>query len=103
MLNATFPSDQKYTLEQKGQAQVKSYSKAYARAYHDLLRGQVERRMRLAILMVGSVWYTAWVDAGQPDLAAPGTKNVKTGDAERQKMMAEEKLLMEQKMIGREE
>ena len=27
-----------------------------------------ERRMRDAILAVGSLWYTAWVDAGQPDL-----------------------------------
>lgn len=28
----------------------------------------VERRMRTAILAVGSYWYSAWVDAGQPDL-----------------------------------
>lgn len=28
----------------------------------------VERRMRAAIKMVGDFWYTAWVDAGQPDL-----------------------------------
>jgi hypothetical protein len=36
--------------------------------YHDKLNGMVERRMRAAMLMVASVWYTAWVDAGQPDL-----------------------------------
>ena len=29
----------------------------------------VERRLRAAILMVSGVWYTAWVDAGQPDLS----------------------------------
>jgi hypothetical protein len=28
----------------------------------------IERRMRDAIIAVGSVWYTAWVDAGQPNL-----------------------------------
>jgi hypothetical protein len=28
----------------------------------------VERQMRLCIKMIGDVWYTAWVDAGQPDL-----------------------------------
>jgi hypothetical protein len=32
----------------------------------------VERRMRQAIFAVASFWYTAWVDAGQPDLEAPG-------------------------------
>jgi hypothetical protein len=30
----------------------------------------VERRMRDAILAFGSIWYTAWVDAGQPDLSS---------------------------------
>jgi hypothetical protein len=28
----------------------------------------VERRMLISIRMVGNLWYTAWVDAGQPDL-----------------------------------
>ena len=28
----------------------------------------VERQFRASIKMTGSIWYTAWVDAGQPDL-----------------------------------
>ena len=40
----------------------------YSRAYQQMLHGMVERRMRSAILSVGSFWYSAWVDAGQPDL-----------------------------------
>ncbi len=28
----------------------------------------VERRMRQSIYAVASFWYTAWVNAGQPDL-----------------------------------
>jgi hypothetical protein len=28
----------------------------------------VERRMRQAIFAIASFWYTAWVNAGQPDL-----------------------------------
>lgn len=101
-LNATFPSDQKYTLEQKGQTQVKIYSKEYAKAYHVMLGNQVERRMRASILAVGSVWYTCWVDAGQPDLT--GVKPKKMNNEERKKAMAEEqKLLEERKMLGRSE
>jgi hypothetical protein len=30
----------------------------------------IEQRMRGAIKMIGDFWYTAWVDAGQPDLKA---------------------------------
>ena len=28
----------------------------------------VERRMRQSIFAIASFWYTAWVNAGQPDL-----------------------------------
>ncbi|MCB0741309.1 MAG: S1/P1 Nuclease, partial [Chitinophagaceae bacterium] len=33
-----------------------------------MMKGMVERRMRQSIFAVASFWYTAWVDAGQPDL-----------------------------------
>jgi len=67
-LHAEFPSDRKYTLENRGAALVKNYSEEYSRAYHDMMGGMVERRMRAAIIAVGSMWYTAWINAGQPDL-----------------------------------
>lgn len=67
-LTATFPSDQKYAFENRANVLVKAYSKAFCTAYHNMLAGQVERRIRSSIIRVGSIWYTAWVDAGQPDL-----------------------------------
>jgi hypothetical protein len=69
-LTAEFPSDQKYSYEQRGNTTVLTYSTAFSDAYHKRLNGMVERRMRDAILAVGSIWYTAWVDAGQPDLSS---------------------------------
>ena len=47
---------------------VNDYSKAYAGRYNARLNGMVQRRMRSAILEIGSFWYSEWVDAGQPDL-----------------------------------
>jgi len=68
-LTAKFPSDQKYSYEQRGQVLVQVYSKEFCDAYQEMMNGMVERRMRNAIIAVGSIWYTAWVDAGQPDLS----------------------------------
>ena len=34
-----------------------------------MLDGMVERQMRSSILAIGNVWYSAWVDAGQPDMS----------------------------------
>lgn len=69
-LTASFPSDQKYAYETRGQVLVQVYSKAFCDEYQLRLNNMIERRMREAIIAVGSIWYTAWVDAGQPDLSA---------------------------------
>ncbi|HEK19944.1 zinc dependent phospholipase C family protein [Mucilaginibacter sp.] len=98
MLNKTFPPLQKYAMEQRGNRKVKVYSVAYSRAYHKLLRGMVQRQMRASILSVGSFWFSAWVDAGQPDLnkliSKPLTKE------ERQKIDREEALFKSGKVLG---
>jgi len=36
--------------------------------YHQLLNDQVENQMRRSIHCISSVWYSAWIDAGQPPL-----------------------------------
>lgn len=58
----------KYNYETKGRQTVRVYSSSFSRMYHDRLAGMVERQMRASIKMTGDLWYTAWVDAGQPDL-----------------------------------
>jgi hypothetical protein len=47
---------------------MKQYSESYTKAYSMKMNGMVEKQMRAAILSVGSFWYSAWVDAGQPAL-----------------------------------
>jgi hypothetical protein len=64
----SFATDEKYTLISKGKKVVKSYSKKFTDTYSNNLNGMVEKRMRKAIETIGCFWYTAWVDAGQPNL-----------------------------------
>ncbi len=45
------------------------HSVAYATEYHKLLNGMVESQMREAIKATANFWYTAWVNAGKPDLS----------------------------------
>lgn len=60
--------EKKFSFETKGRQTIKVYSVEFSAAYHDALSGMVEQRMRDAIKMTGDFWYSAWVDAGQPDL-----------------------------------
>ena len=68
ILNNVFAPGKKYALIKHSKKEITDYSAAYALAYHKALKGMVKRRMRSAILAVGSYWYSAWVDAGQPNL-----------------------------------
>ncbi|MGE5382898.1 MAG: zinc dependent phospholipase C family protein [Omnitrophica WOR_2 bacterium] len=45
------------------------YSKEYAHEYCLLARGMPERQMRSAANSIASYWFTAWVNAGSPDLS----------------------------------
>lgn len=67
-LTARWPDDKKYGYELRGNVNTRVYSREFSEAYHRMLGNQVERRMRASIIQVADFWYTAWVDAGQPDL-----------------------------------
>lgn len=67
-LSKAYPDSKKYKIVKHGKQMGREYSVEYSRDYQRLLRGMEQRRMRSAILAVGSFWYSAWVDAGQPDL-----------------------------------
>ena len=68
MLSKSFPTGKKYVLTKHGRKQVQDYSPEYSLAYQKMLNGMVQRRFQSSIQSVGSYWYSAWVDAGQPDL-----------------------------------
>ena len=65
-LNGSFPSYKKYSYGERNNLVGRQYSVAYSKAYHDGMNNMVERQMRAAILSIGSYWYSAWIDAGQP-------------------------------------
>jgi hypothetical protein len=60
---------------------IKQYSGEYSLAYNSMLDGMIERRMQQSIRSVACFWYTAWINAGQPDLK----KLLNTGLTEEQR------------------
>jgi hypothetical protein len=95
-LNKEFPQDRKYAYENRGNLMMKVYSLEYTNRYDLMIKGQVERRMRESIIMVGSLWYTAWVNAGKPNLEKLGQKDI--SDSLKKQMALEEQLYLEQKI-----
>ncbi|RZM29589.1 MAG: S1/P1 Nuclease [Pedobacter sp.] len=63
-----FRDHQKYEFSKRKGKLLKQYSKAYALAYSKIMDNMVEKQMSAAVLSIASFWYSAWVDAGQPEL-----------------------------------
>ncbi|MEO6916888.1 MAG: zinc dependent phospholipase C family protein [Chitinophagaceae bacterium] len=74
-LSLVFPSDQKYAFESRNGKMERQYSTGFSIVYNRKLNGMIERRMRQSIQATANLWYTAWVNAGQPNL-----KNLATED-----------------------
>lgn len=68
-LSQRFSPGAHYAFELRAGVVQRQYSSAYAKAYNAALNGMVERRMKGSVYAVASFWYTAWTDAGQPDLS----------------------------------
>ncbi len=100
-LDKKFPSDKKYAFENRNGVLVRQYSSAYSIAYNKLLKGMIERRMRQSIHAVASFWYTAWVDAGQPDLTKLSNKTFSEEDLKEFEFLNQS--WRDNKMKGREE
>jgi hypothetical protein len=84
-LTKEFGQDLKYGYENRNNVLTKVYSRDFSKEYHEMLAGQVERRMRTTIYRIGSYWYTAWVNAGQPnldELLQPDKKSQELSDEE---------------------
>ncbi|MBK8554584.1 MAG: hypothetical protein IPL65_01875 [Lewinellaceae bacterium] len=101
LLRNTFPTDQQMCPDMRNGRVVVAPCRDFSKAYQEAMQGMVERRMRASIHAVASIWYTAWVDAGQPNLSDmdPPVAGKEELDAEKQLRQ----LYEQGKIIGREE
>jgi S1/P1 Nuclease len=101
-LGERYPADQKYVFEDRGRGSMRFPSQGFTKAYEDAMGGMVERRMNASIRILGSFWYSAWVNAGQPDLDRFEQQEV--SDSLKQVLAAEEEALkMARESMGRPE
>jgi hypothetical protein len=66
-ISKQFPDSKKYMHGQKGKSLEKMYTPQYIEAYHKQLDNQVEKRYQASIKHIGNLWYSAWLEAGEPD------------------------------------
>jgi hypothetical protein len=97
-LTKTYGADTKYCFDQRGHAIVRTECEAFAKAFDEALTGMVERRLRKTIHAIGSAWYTAWVNAGRPELPKSGYI---TSESERSELQSLENTFVSGNLTGR--
>lgn len=70
----SLPKNRIYELDENGEIMQNQYgqpyyTKAFAKEWMHSLNGMVEHQIQQAIHTTASFWYTAWVNAGKPDLS----------------------------------
>lgn len=63
-----FDQDAIFVMEERGATLKRQYSFAFCKIFEQTMDNMVNRKLRMSIYWVASFWYSAWVDAGQPDL-----------------------------------
>jgi len=101
-LTKQFSDDKKYAFENRNGKTIRQYSSAFTIAYNNKLDGMIERRMRQSIYAIASFWYTAWVNAGQPDLKGLVAQKFSEADIKEFENLNKQ-WSSAGKMIGREE
>ena len=89
-LKKNFPTGEIYRKDSEGNTfknkfNAPVFSAEYCEQYNRKLNGMIEKQMRLSIKATASFWYTAWINAGKPDLSgldpadqtARNSKNIK--------------------------
>jgi len=71
-VSAAFTEEEKYRVQIRRGRESKTYTSAFAKAYAASLKNSINDRLIQSADMIANFWYTAWVDAGKPDLSGIG-------------------------------
>jgi hypothetical protein len=64
-----FTDSTKYRVQLRRGQEVKSYTTAFAKAYAASLKNTINQQLIASANLIADFWYTAWVNAGKPDLS----------------------------------
>jgi hypothetical protein len=68
-VSKNFTDADKYEIKMWYGKETKAYTLAFAKAYGLALKNTVNERLLESSSLIADFWYTAWVDAGKPDLS----------------------------------
>ena len=97
-----FTDATKYRIQQRNGREVKSYSTEFAKAYSKRLGATINQQLVSAASLCSDFWYTAWVDAGKPDLNVTFNKSQKKEYKKEYKRYKKNELIQQGLLLSRQ-
>ena len=88
-LKNTFPESLQFCFDERLERNVFVQCPEFSGAYQAEMDGMVEERMQKSIHALGSVWYSAWVDAGEHLISEEGFTELSEEFKKRSKLLNE--------------
>lgn len=98
-----FTADKKYRVQMRRGKEVRSYTTDFAKAYSNRLKPTVNQQLKASAELLADFWYTAWVNAGRPNLASLSQQKEQQKESFKQekKLFRSNKLLANKKLLAR--
>ncbi len=101
-----FTDSTKFRVQVRRGREVKSFTPDFAKAYNQLLGQTINEQLLNSANMIADFWYTAWVDAGRPDLSGISSnfqQSDKDGLKAEQKAFKRNELIKNKLLISRKQ
>lgn len=105
-VSKNFTEATKYRVQIRRGRESKSYTTEFAKAYAASLKPSINNRLLQSADLIADFWYTAWVDAGKPDLLGITNNWTNTDQLQLEKELAafkKNELLKEQLLISKKQ
>lgn len=104
-VSKSFTDSTKYRVQIRNGREVRSYTSEFAKAYSAALGTSINDQLIRTADMIADFWYTAWVDAGKPDVdkwIPAFTEENKKQLKKEKKLFKKNRLLQEKLLISRQ-
>jgi hypothetical protein len=103
-VSKNFTDSTKYRWQHRWGKMRRFYSAAFAEAYNEKIKKSINAQLMASANDLADFWYTAWVNAGKPDLSSIVTKPyVKSDFNKERKAFKNNQLLRRGKLISKQE
>ncbi len=102
-----FVDSTKFRTQMRRGKELKSFTSAFAKSYSKLLGPTINDQLLNSARMIADFWYTAWVDAGKPELSSflsqPFEKKDKAALKQENKAWKKNELIEKKMLISRKQ